>query len=155
MGYSTDDLDARHDEKGWTWETLIDQPRLLTETSSLMLSFVILSVIDIHFNFCKVWKKILPQLEETLHMRKPLHQIINRKNRKNLIHSIEVHFTLILWRLEDTRGKADQIESINLATLYKQFPAFQANARRLELRGPSKLVSCFRVLLERSAFRLG
>ncbi len=125
LGYSTDDLDAHHDKEGWKWETLINEPRLLTETSAQMF-FVILLATNIHpfyFIFSEVWKKILPQLEETLSMRKALHRLINRKN---LLRSIEDHFNSNLSFLEHMDGESDQITSINLSALYRCFPEIQA-----------------------------
>jgi len=40
MGYSLEDLDARHDEQGWKWKTLLQQPRPLTEKSEAFPSLV-------------------------------------------------------------------------------------------------------------------
>lgn len=35
MGYTADDLETHYDKDGWKWDTLLDQPRQLTETSML------------------------------------------------------------------------------------------------------------------------
>ncbi len=43
-----------------------------------------------------------------------------------MIHSIEDYFVYNLRSLKHMDGKADQFASINLATLYRYFPAFQA-----------------------------
>ncbi len=73
--------------------------------------------------FYKVWKNILPKLEETLRLRKDLHRIINRKN---LTHSIEDGFSLNLCIMKEISGCGDEVASIHLTTLYRYFPAFQA-----------------------------
>ncbi len=46
------DLNPMHDEKGWKWETLLEQPRLLTETSMLKFtSSIIWLVLTAFFPF--------------------------------------------------------------------------------------------------------
>ncbi|KAH8115098.1 hypothetical protein DFH11DRAFT_1543794 [Phellopilus nigrolimitatus] len=51
LGYTEDDYQTQRDEKHWKWNSLIDQPRPLTD---------------------RIWKNIRPQLEETIRLRREL-----------------------------------------------------------------------------------
>ncbi|KAH8115088.1 hypothetical protein DFH11DRAFT_144926 [Phellopilus nigrolimitatus] len=67
LGYTEDDYQPHYDEKHCMWNSLVDQPRPLTD---------------------RIWKNILPQLEETIRLRREKRerfaQTIKERRRKKL-----------------------------------------------------------------------
>ncbi|KAH8116966.1 hypothetical protein DFH11DRAFT_1141796 [Phellopilus nigrolimitatus] len=62
LGYTQADYRTDGDQKDWKWNSLIDQPRPLTD---------------------RIWKNILPQLEETIRLRREKRARIAKERRRS------------------------------------------------------------------------
>ncbi|KAH8116967.1 hypothetical protein DFH11DRAFT_1578405, partial [Phellopilus nigrolimitatus] len=62
LGYTQADYRTDGDQKDWKWDSLIDQPRPLTD---------------------RIWKNILPQLEETIRLRREKRARIAKERRRS------------------------------------------------------------------------
>lgn len=75
LGYSSDDFITRYDEKWWKWNSLVCQPRPLTDRGK---SHLVAYIPDITQRPFLAWNIMRPKLEETIRLRKHAREIRER-----------------------------------------------------------------------------